>query len=102
MGIRSTSLTFLRQDGLLRRLPYDGGKEMAKHEQLTEKTGVKVYFADPHAPWQRRTNENINELIYHQRHARTRLQRQLYNPPLLCNRAKSPNMPFRFICLNHD
>ena len=42
---------------------YDRGKEMVKHEQLTDKTGVKVYFADPHAPWQRGANENTNGLI---------------------------------------
>jgi len=44
-------------------ITYDRGKEMVKHEQLTAKTGVKVYFADPHAPWQRGTNENTNGLI---------------------------------------
>jgi IS30 family transposase len=31
-------------------ITYNRGKEMARHEDLTERTGVKVYFADPHAP----------------------------------------------------
>jgi IS30 family transposase len=44
-------------------LTYDQGKEMARHEQLRANTGVKVYFCDPHSPWQRGSCENINGLI---------------------------------------
>jgi len=44
-------------------ITYDRGKEMARHETLSAHTGVKVYFADPHAPWQRGINENTNGLI---------------------------------------
>ena len=39
-------------------LTYDQDREMAAHQKLTEDTGVKVYFADPHSPWQRGINDD--------------------------------------------
>jgi IS30 family transposase len=44
-------------------LTYDQGKEMSEHKQLSERTGVAVFFADPHSPWQRGSNENTNGLL---------------------------------------
>ena len=35
----------------------------ARHAQITENTGVKVYFAVHHSPWHRGINENTNELL---------------------------------------
>ena len=36
---------------------------MSRHKELAAQTGVKVYFCDPHSPWQRGTCENTNGLL---------------------------------------
>jgi IS30 family transposase len=50
-------------EALRKTLTYDQGKEMSYHDALSVRTGVKVYFADPHSPWQRGSNENTNGLL---------------------------------------
>ena len=58
----TASMTELPEQ-LRKTLTWDRGKELADHAQLSLDTGTKVYFADPHSPWQRPTNENTNGLL---------------------------------------
>lgn len=44
-------------------MTYDRGSEMAQHAIMEDNLKISIYFADPHAPWQRGSNENTNGLI---------------------------------------
>ena len=41
-------------------ITYDQGSEFALWKMIEKDTGVSIYFADPHSPWQRGKNENTN------------------------------------------
>jgi len=47
----------------VKSLSLDNGSEFADFKDLESKLDTCVYFADPHSPWQRPSNENINNLV---------------------------------------
>ena len=53
---------------LLKDLPVhsislDNGSEFSEFRALEKNLNAEVYFAEPHKPWQRGTNENTNDLL---------------------------------------
>ena len=48
---------------LRQSMTYDRGSEMACHPELARRLKIDIWFCDPHAPWQRGSNENTNGLL---------------------------------------
>jgi transposase, IS30 family len=50
---------------LRRSITWDRGSELADYARIQLALDTKLFFADPHSPWQRGTNENTNRLLRH-------------------------------------
>jgi IS30 family transposase len=62
--LASQMTMFSRLPGTARRsTTLDNGRENHLHFGLTDKLGMRTFFADPYSSWQRATNENSNGLL---------------------------------------
>jgi len=48
---------------LFKTITFDNGTEFHSYKDIEEATGVICYFANPHHPWERGCNENLNGLL---------------------------------------
>jgi IS30 family transposase len=46
-----------------RSITFDNGGEFAHHQSLTTDLAMKIWFCDPHSPWQRGSIENANGIL---------------------------------------
>ena len=53
----------LLKDIPVKSISLDNGSEFAEFRQLEQNLNAPIYFAEPHKPWQRGTNENTNDSI---------------------------------------
>jgi len=47
----------------IKTITWDNGTEFHGYRQIEETTGVRCFFAYPHHPWERGSNENFNGLV---------------------------------------
>lgn len=48
---------------LRRSVTWDRGTELAEYARIQTALDLKLFFCDPHSPWQRGSNENTNRLL---------------------------------------
>lgn len=53
----------MMKDVPVKSISLDNGSEFAEFRKLEEELNTVVYFAEPHKPWQRGTNENTNDML---------------------------------------
>lgn len=57
------AITVMLKDLPVRSISLDNGSEFSDYHRLEEELHTEVYFAEPHKPWQRGSNENINDVV---------------------------------------
>lgn len=63
-AVNRATIEAITTSGLpFKTITWDNGTEFHGYQQIEAATGVKCYFAYPHHPWERGSNENFNGLL---------------------------------------
>ena len=62
-SVQRETIETLLKGHTVNSISLDNGVEFAEHEEIEKTLQTEIYFADPHCPWQRGSNENTNGLL---------------------------------------
>ena len=63
-AVNRATIELIRNSGLpFKTITWDNGTEFHGYREIEAATGVRCFFAYPHHPWERGSNENFNGLI---------------------------------------
>lgn len=63
-AVNRATIQLIQASGLpFKTITWDNGTEFHGYREIEAATGVRCYFAYPHHPWQRGSNENFNGLL---------------------------------------
>lgn len=62
-AVTKNALVKLLKEFPIKSISLDNGSEFSEFKSIEKELNTIVYFAEPHKPWQRGTNENTNGLI---------------------------------------
>lgn len=63
-AVNRATVEVIRTRGLpFKTITWDNGTEFHGYRQIEQATGIRCYFAYPHHPWERGSNENFNGLL---------------------------------------
>jgi transposase, IS30 family len=63
LALRAISNTIAHEPHTFKTITFDNGTEFHSYKKLEERFSLLCYFANPHHPWERGSNENFNGLL---------------------------------------
>ena len=62
-GVERALLRIKKRYPEMQSITFDNDLLLLEHKRLEQKLGIKIYFCDVHAPWQKPSIENLNKIL---------------------------------------